>query len=193
MKFIVNFKICILFLFHALMTVNVVISSKKSEKRKAKRLSKYGTESRLDFFTQNYDLFKGRYVYDFGKYGKYDALNRGNPTPIKINDRENHVELGKGGFGRVALVSKEGTGEEFIVKLLDVKRQNQKADAGAKTVAKSSILIKEQNDKGTSDYIMKYFAARTYECKVKGKKYNCAALLLEKVNGEELWSFLERK
>ena len=66
------------------------------------------------------------------------------------------------------------------------------SDGGADlTVAKSSILIKEQNEKGRSDYVMKYYGAKTYKC--FGGKYNCPALLLEKINGEELWNFITKK
>lgn len=181
----------LLFLMLSSLFTEVLISSrsfKKLKKLRTNRSSKYGTEARLDFFTQERNKFQGKYVYDFGEAGVFEAINKGNPTPI--SDRDQHKELGRGGFGRVAL-AKGKDGKEYIIKLMDVNEQDVATGGGDKTVAKSSILIKEQKQNGQTEYVMKYYAAKTYNCLKRG--FKCAALLLEKIDGEELWSFLEKK
>lgn len=209
-------KITLLALLLALFCINDLITSKLFSIRKSylkRKSTKYGSKSLLDFFTNKVDIFPGYYVYDFDNEGKFVAINKGNPEPIR--DDEKHRELGRGGFGRVAIVSgpieetetlKEiirgsfakvqtvkrtaGFGNQFIVKLNDVNENSVRNGDAKKTIEKSISLIAEQKREGKSEYVMKYYAAKTYNC---FKYYQCAALLLEKINGEELFKLISEE
>lgn len=153
--------------------------------------SRYLSNSRLDFFTGLDDEknFKGKYVYNFDDAGQFEALNPGSPIPIKSTDK--HKKLAEGGFGRVHIVKAENQ-TEYIVKLLDLKKNEAMFGEAEKTIKKFNTIKKEQRPEygGPSEYVMKYYAAKSFPC---FEKYKCAALLLEKIEGEELYKFLTEK
>lgn len=187
-------KVTLLALILVSTLVNVLITSKSIvgnklylKKLSKKKSTKYTTQTRLDFFTQETDKFPGKYVYNFGEAGTFEAINSGNPIPIK--DTDQHSELGRGSFGRIAIV-KGKDGKEYIVKLMDVNKNEVFAGNARKTIQKSIAIMEDQDKGGKSEYIMKYHAAKTYKCL---GYHECAALLLEKIEGKELWSFMEKK